>query len=91
MCSSVLASHSKYAIKDIYRWCLLMLCGRHTLESIACSICNVTIFDNFDPIMIYMQAVHSGADLESAIQNCMGYESQVLSVTGWLSNVVSFS
>lgn len=24
-----------------------------------------------------MQAVHSGADLESAIQNCMGYRSEV--------------
>lgn len=24
-----------------------------------------------------MQAVHSGADLESAVQNCMGYRSEV--------------
>jgi len=24
-----------------------------------------------------MQAVHSGADLESAISNCMGYKSEV--------------
>ena len=26
----------------------------------------------------YTQAVHSGADLESAISNCMGYRSEVI-------------
>ena len=28
-----------------------------------------------------MQAIHSGADLEAAISNCMGYKTEVLSVT----------
>lgn len=55
----------------------------HTFESIACPICCVAVFHNFVLIVIYMQAVHSGADLESAITNCMGYKSEVLSVTGW--------
>lgn len=32
-------------------------------------------------ILIYIQAVHSGADLESAITNCMGYRSEVSSQT----------
>jgi hypothetical protein len=54
----------------------------HTFESIAFPICYVAIFHNFGPNMIYMQAVHSGADLESAISNCMGYKAEVLSVTG---------
>lgn len=35
------------------------------------------------PTVICMQAVHSGADLESAISNCMGYRSEVISVTSW--------
>lgn len=55
----------------------------HTFESITFTVCYIAIFDNFGPMMIYMQAVHSGADLESAISNSMGYQSQVLSVTGW--------
>lgn len=50
----------------------------HTIESIACTLCYIAIFDNFGPMMIYMQAVHSGADLESAISNSMGYQSKVL-------------
>lgn len=29
-----------------------------------------------------MQAVHSGADLESAISNCMGYKSEVTRLIG---------
>ena len=28
----------------------------------------------------FTQAVHSGADLEAAISNCMGYKAEVLSV-----------
>lgn len=63
----------------------------HTFGSIACPVCHVSISDNFGPIIIYMQAVHSGADLESAISNCMGYKSQVLSVTGWTSMCLFFS
>lgn len=50
----------------------------HIIESIACTLCYIAIFDNFGPMMIYMQAVHSGADLESAISNSMGYQSKVL-------------
>lgn len=44
-----------------------------------------------------MQAVHSGADLESAISNCMGYRAEVYSVTysvtAWvmLLNMLIFS
>lgn len=30
---------------------------------------------------ITVQAVHTGADLESAVSNCMGYKSEVLSST----------
>lgn len=40
-----------------------------------------------------MQAVHSGADLESAISNCMGYRAEVYSVTAWVMmlNMLIFS
>lgn len=33
-----------------------------------------------------MQAVHSGADLESAITNCLGYRAEVVSITSWNSS-----
>lgn len=36
-------------------------------------------FDNFVSMALeFVQAVHSGADLESAIANCMGYKAEVI-------------
>lgn len=35
-------------------------------------------------MLIHLQAVHSGADLESAIANCMGYKTEVMLSTGYL-------
>ena len=35
-----------------------------------------------------MQAVHSGADLESAIQNCFGYRSEVELVTIFIHSLL---
>lgn len=33
-------------------------------------------------MVFHLQAVHSGADLESAIANCMGYKTEVMLSTG---------
>lgn len=57
------------------------------------------LYQSFDVIFVplfltiysfdIMQAVHSGADLEAAISNCMGYKTEVLSVICILVTLLS--
>lgn len=69
-----LISSKEFLLFPLMSWLADSISGKHNPTY----SCDLPYFKSFIPSSIWLQAVHSGADLDSAIANCMGYKAEVI-------------